>query len=808
MNFLSRILVLDIFLCLTTTGAFADTTLIGLNLPDKSVLDGDFADVHPAPWRSAFQSPHWTTRAVKGNGKVGLASGRMMNDGVPVVVIESPVLDHTPLKKLSEGEVLAWQFASNTEYPCDGRVSLALVFEDQERIVAKRVKVPNGPDEPEVYEGFYTVTDEDAALGMPRVRFTLESTHGIKVYIDWVDLKVISDPSATVQLAANAVDSQLELTWNGDAKLPYSIYRSSDARTGFEKIADGIDGNHWGDTSAISGKTWFYAVKRKSSTSNVAQGRTVDTIAPAAPTMVKATDDDWVTKLSWSKIDPDIAYFKVYRSDDGGKNMVCIAPKVTGTQFVDDLPVKGQANTYAVQAVDFSGNESPLSDTAEATTRAVRGASFSDLILPMPIHKQLRSDVWGGDNVLPRDPDNGVEDPFWSYWGGKVIKDPADGKYHILVVHWPENDRKGHWAWPHSTVAHVVSDNPTGPYRVVKDLAYDHQNGSGHNANIIPLNDGRYALYSLIHFVPKIFTSDTMSGPWKLEGEIEINYDNPLVDHKRENRYRNNLTGIQQPDGSVLIATKSGAMMRSNNGLLGPYEVLNRDVNHNTTIPKHLRSNYEDPAFWYDGVQYHLLINANYTRQAVYFRSPNGIDWKYETGFAFTPTCTVYEDGTRTFWDKVERPNVLQDEFGRATHLSLAVIDSPKEDDYGSDIHSSKHLILPLVVYKRMTMLNDAPVSESTHEIRVVIHSEQGFDPAKDLNLPSLRFGASEAVNFGGGSKLIRSAPHDDGLLLVFEGAGNGMTQKNFVCKLIGRDQSGGLIVGYSKTHRDSRDHR
>jgi hypothetical protein len=343
-----------------------------------------------------------------------------------------------------------------------------------------------------------------------------------------------------------------------------------------------------------------------------------------------------------------------------------------------------------------------------------------------------------------------------------------------------------------------VADRPTGPYRVVADLAYDYRDGLGHNANIIPLNDGRYAMYVLIQWKPMILTADTMNGPWTVEGEIQINLESPLVDQARPFRYGNNLTGVQCEDGRFLIVTKAGAVMRSTGGILGPYEVVTKDVNHNSTVPDHLKSNYEDPAFWYDGVQYHMLINANYTRQAIYLRSPDGINWNYETGFAFTPNCTVYEDGTRTFWHKVERPNVLQDAYGRATHLSLAVIDVPKADDYGNDRHSSKHIILPLTVPRRLTLLSKGPVTANTREINVLIHSEDGFDAAMDLDIESLQFGGSEAVNFGGGAKITGTRLHEEGLVLVF-GGDNGITEKNFAGKLIGREKDGALIVGYSK---------
>ncbi|VGO22439.1 hypothetical protein [Pontiella sulfatireligans] len=784
-------LLVTVFLCI---GSYADVVLIGSDIPNKSVLDGDFDQLR-AGWRTPAQSPYWAAKVVKGGGKVGEALGQMMNNGATLATVESIMLDHTELKALKAGDVLAWRFASNTEYPCDGRVSFALVFGDQERVVAGRVKVPSGPDKPKVYEGFYTVTAEDAKLGMPKAKFTLESTHGIKVYVDWVDLKVLQGKMC--ELAANAVDAGIELSWDGDKNRAYTVFRSNEERKGFQKLAKGVKGNRWIDSSIINGKTYFYAVKQSDLTSPIVSVRKIDSVAPAAPQAVKAFGEDWVVKLYWKTKDKDVAFYKIYRGDVDGKNLACIAPHVTGDNFEDMLPIKGVVNSYAVEAVDYSGNVSKVSKTASAKVKAVEGASFSDLLLPMPIHKQLRSDVWGAEGVRPRDPDNGVEHPDWTYWGGKVIKDPSDGKYHILVTRWPEGDRRGHWAWPDSTVAHVVSDDPTGPYIEKNAVAYDFTKGKGHNPNIIVLNDGTYALYSLINWKACIFTSKTMNGPWEYKGEMTVNVPE---DYKIAYRLERNLSGVQCEDGSFLFVTKAGAMMRSTGGILGPYDVVSGIVGENKTIPEQYRkSNYEDPTMWYDGVQYHMMINAFLDYRAIYLRSPDGINWKYEDGLAYTPTCTEYEDGTRTFWYKVERPNVLQDEYGRATHLSLAAIDVLKDYDYGNDQHSAKHLIIPLTVPKRLTMLNKKPVTASTKEIRVLIHSEEGFDAQTDLDLDSLHFGGSEAVNFGNGAQLEKTMKHSDGLILIFDGTANGITDKNFVCKLIGKINNGKLVIGYSK---------
>ena len=188
-------------------------------------------------------------------------------------------------------------------------------------------------------------------------------------------------------------------------------------------------------------------------------------------------------------------------------------------------------------------------------------------------------------------------------------------------------------------------------------------------------------------------------------------------------RLERNLSGVQQENGDFLFVTKAGAMMKSTSGILGPYEVVSGTINENKTIPEPYRNaNYEDPALWYDGVQYHMLINAFLEYYAIYLRSPDGVNWSYDAGFAYTPTCTQYENGARTFWYKVERPNVIQDEFGRATHLHLAAVDAVKEIDYGNDDHSSKNLIIPLVVPKQAEILSQ----KNGSEIRLLIRAETG----------------------------------------------------------------------------------
>ncbi|MFI3206878.1 MAG: hypothetical protein R3Y33_06495, partial [Clostridia bacterium] len=183
--------------------------------------------------------------------------------------------------------------------------------------------------------------------------------------------------------------------------------------------------------------------------------------------------------------------------------------------------------------------------------------------------------------------------------------------------------------------------------------------------------------------------------------------------------------------------------------------------------------------------------------------SPNGLDWFYEDGFAYTPLSTIYENGTRTLWHKIERPSVLVDEYGRAEYLAMAVIDIWKEIDYPNDNHSSKSQILPLVVHKRTKILNELPVEESVDKINVLLYNEDNFIASRDLDLSSVIFGAPDCVNFGSGAKVINSSETEEGLILTFKGEKTGLKNRDvdFAGKIIAKTNEGDLVVAYVKLY-------
>lgn len=414
-------------------------------------------------------------------------------------------------------------------------------------------------------------------------------------------------------------------------------------------------------------------------------------------------------------------------------------------------------------------------ETPAEWKKLVPGGQFMDRILPAPIYQGLETNTWGAAGVRPRDIHNGMEDPAWSYWGGKPVLGP-DGRYHWFGCRWPEDNPKGHGGWPQSEMIHAVGDRPTGPF-LFKDRI-----GPGHFPEITQLRDGTWRLYHLHGY----YHSKTLDGPWTPVTKQEDGFPTGK---------RVDMGSVcLREDGSLLMVCRISNIYVKENGSKVWELKSEKRVN-----PEHMYGWYEDPVIWRTEVQYHMIINDWQGRLAYHQRSPDGIHWKADPGLAYTTGIDRYEDGTKVDWYKYERPKVMHDQYGRPTHIYFAVIDVPKYEDKSNDTHSSKNIALPLVVERRLRVLNTEPINEKTTEIRVRILAEKGFDPQKELNLASLRFGAPSEVDYGRGSVLTGTKPDGADLILTFNGKGNGVTPDEFAGKLLGKTSAGGLLIGWAK---------
>ncbi len=406
----------------------------------------------------------------------------------------------------------------------------------------------------------------------------------------------------------------------------------------------------------------------------------------------------------------------------------------------------------------------------------VFGGRFMDRFLPMPAKGPLSSDTWGAANVKPRYIDNGIEDNEWSYWGGNALLGD-DGKYHLFVCRWREDSPKGHNEWPNSIVVHAVADDSFGPYKVIETI------GPGHNPEAFRLRDGRYVIYVINGY----YISKSLAGPWEY-GQFEFDpRDRKIIEGL------SNLSFAKREDGSYLMVCRGGGIWFSQTGISPYYQVTDQRV-----YPP-VDGRFEDPVVWRTDIQYHMIVNDWLGRIAWYLRSKDGIHWKVDSGEAYQPGIAKYEDGTVVDWFKYERIKVLQDELGRATQAHFAVIDTLKKQDKASDTHSSKHIVIPLTVGRQISILNKNKIDKNTKSIRVKILAESGFDPFKDMDVNSLRFGASEEVNFGIGCKVIKTEASGKDMIVTFDVQGNGFTKDNFAGKLLGKTKNGDLLFGYSR---------
>ena len=326
-------------------------------------------------------------------------------------------------------------------------------------------------------------------------------------------------------------------------------------------------------------------------------------------------------------------------------------------------------------------------------------------------------------------------------------------------------------------MVHAVADLSTGPYKVL-DIV-----GPGHNPEVFQLKDGRYVIYVMGGY----YIADSVDGPWQ-KNRFEFN--------KRDRRIiegLSNLSFAQREDGSYLMVCRGGGIWFSETGV-SPYNQVT-DKRVYPPVP----GNFEDPVVWRTPIQYHMIVNDWRGRIAYYLRSKDGINWKVEPGEAYLPGIAKYEDGTQVDWFKYERIKVFQDDNGRGMQAHFAVIDVLKQQDRGSDNHSSKHICIPLTVGRLLTILDKNPITADSKTIRVKVASEDGFDPHADIDIDSLRFGASEEVNFGRGSKAATTERSGDDLIVTFDGTGNGITGGNFAAKLLGKTRSGKLLYGYAR---------
>jgi len=252
----------------------------------------------------------------------------------------------------------------------------------------------------------------------------------------------------------------------------------------------------------------------------------------------------------------------------------------------------------------------------------------------------------------------------------------------------------------------AVSNSRLGPYRDRGLIWPGDQEGLGHNVTALRLPSGAYAVVVSETRDGTVFVSRAIDGPFRKLGTIKIDQSRyPLLKTPGDRVDRpgtlpqrlSNASVILRPDGAFQIVPRSGQMLISRTGILGPYQVMGDSVYYRLPgIPQRDMRAYEDPVIWHSGGWYHLIVNHWRERRAYHLISRDGITgWRFQ-GLAYGPEADFirYTDGTRNHWNKLERPGVVL-EGGHVTALTFAVTDTPKDSQTGNNGHGSKVIVVP-----------------------------------------------------------------------------------------------------------------
>ena len=83
-----------------------------------------------------------------------------------------------------------------------------------------------------------------------------------------------------------------------------------------------------------------------------------------------------------------------------------------------------------------------------------------------------------------------------------------------------------------------------------------------------------------------------------------------------------NVSIMARPDGDFEIVPRSGAILISKNGILGPYTVQGPSIYPSVPgLPQHDLGNLEDPVVWFSGGLYHIVVNNWSDRKAYHLTS-------------------------------------------------------------------------------------------------------------------------------------------------------------------------------------------
>ena len=189
-------------------------------------------------------------------------------------------------------------------------------------------------------------------------------------FSNMVALHVVPALALPANLKVVAVAAGVQISWDSPEK-SFVVFRQGPGEPGLTRL-DNADHSPYIDKTAEYGKEYRYAVMATSAQaqSEIAEMTKpyipIDTFPPAAPLALVAVVGTQSVELVWDRsTEGDLAGYRIYR-DAGSGQFERIGESHDTPSFSDKTIEKNKRYRYAVTAYDKAGNESPLSEVADA----------------------------------------------------------------------------------------------------------------------------------------------------------------------------------------------------------------------------------------------------------------------------------------------------------------------------------------------------------------------------------------------------------------------------------------------------------
>lgn len=256
-------------------------------------------------------------------------------------------------------------------------------------------------------------------------------------------------------------------------------------------------------------------------------------------------------------------------------------------------------------------------------------------------------------------------------WGGNIIKG-NDGKFHLWVS--AMGGGQGLSSWTHnSQIDHAVADDPMGVF-VKQDVAL---NKEAHNASPMRAQNGTFLLFHIGNAGVShggssfLHASEGPSGPWRPLPGLPCNNPAPMLHN----------------NGTAYVGCNSGGfnVFRSDDPFQGGWvhvTKLSFPPQWSGDAPSELKN--EDPYMWMDSRGAWHFLAHRYDYRDGWPRNPNqtepvlvsghgfstdGVEWHFNSAEQPYDATVTFANGTSQQFSTFERPHLLFNEKGQATHL-------------------------------------------------------------------------------------------------------------------------------------------